>query len=122
MDKLPPGYRDNGDFRKAFSAVKPPAYCHITMVKGVIQDWGLVEFPDHEDTEETVRRLRGAQIGGSTAFRVHYCVPGVNAIDIYMKAMNAPAENKKKALLNDTPSANVYSQLQKLAQQNPNCE
>ena len=36
--------------------------------------------------------------------------------------MNAPAGNKRKALLNDTPSANVYSQLQKLAQQNPNCE
>ena len=36
--------------------------------------------------------------------------------------MNAPADSKKKALLNDTPSANVYSQLQKLAQQNPTCK
>ena len=38
------------------------------------------------------------------------------------QAVNAPADSKKKALLNDTPSANVYSQLQKLAQQNPTCK
>merc|ERR1712013_51289 len=51
--------------------------------------------------------------------RVHYCIPGVNAINIYMKVVNAPADTKKKALLEDTPSSSVYSQLQKLASQNP---
>ncbi len=36
--------------------------------------------------------------------------------------MNAPPDTKKKALLQDTPTANVYSQLQKLASQNPACK
>ena len=36
--------------------------------------------------------------------------------------MNAPVNAKKKALINDTPSANVYGQLQKLGHQNPACE
>ena len=41
-----------------------------------------------------------------------------------MKVVNSPAEGagKKKALLEDAPSANVYSQLQKLTAQNPVCE
>jgi len=53
---------------------------------------------------------------------VHFCVPGVSAMSIYMQAVNAPPETNRKALLNDAPSANVYSQLQKLTQQNPSCE
>merc|ERR1712158_299847 len=38
-----------------------------------------------------------------------------------MKVVNSPAEGagKKKALLEDAPSSNVYSQLQKLTAQNP---
>ena len=99
-----------------------PILCfQIAMLKGVIQDWGLVEFFDPADTEATQRRLNGHVLPGGHAMRVHYCVPGANAINIYMQAVNAPADNRRKALLNDTPSANVYSQLQKLAQQNPNC-
>jgi hypothetical protein len=36
-----------------------------------------------------------------------------------MKVVNAPTDTKKKALLEDTPSSSVYTQLQKLASQNP---
>jgi hypothetical protein len=36
--------------------------------------------------------------------------------------VNAPPDAKKKALMNDTPTANVYGQLQKLAHQNPACK
>ena len=56
--------------------------------------------------------------------RVHYCIPGINAINIHMKVVNSPMEGtgKKKALLEDAPSSNVYSQLQKLTSQNPVCE
>ena len=41
-----------------------------------------------------------------------------------MKVVNSPMEGtgKKKALLEDAPSSNVYSQLQKLTSQNPVCE
>ena len=56
--------------------------------------------------------------------RVHFCIPGINAINIHMKVVNSPVEanGKKKALLEDAPSSNVYSQLQKLTAQNPVCE
>ena len=40
----------------------------------------------------------------------------------FFQAVNAPPDTKKKALLQDTPTANVYSQLQKLAGQNPACK
>ncbi|TRY74489.1 hypothetical protein TCAL_15657 [Tigriopus californicus] len=118
VDHLPPGYRDLGEFRKIFSVVKNPPYCQIAMPKGVIQDWGLVEFFDPDDSEATQQKRNHYSIKNHQ-IRVHFCIPGVNAINIYMQAVNAPADTRKKALMNDTPSANVYSQLQKLANQNP---
>lgn len=54
------------------------------MPKGVIQDWGLVEFFDPEDTEATQVARNGYVIQGQN-IRVHYCIPGVNAINIYMQ-------------------------------------
>ncbi len=54
------------------------------MPKGVIQDWGLVEFFNPEVTEATQRKLHGHDIKGHK-IRVHYCIPGVNAINIYMQ-------------------------------------
>lgn len=87
------------------------------MTNGVIQDWKLVEF-DPADTEATQVELHGYILHGHK-IRVHHCVPGVNAINIYMQAVNAPPDTKKKALLNNQPTANVYTQLQKLASQNP---
>ncbi|CAB4069220.1 unnamed protein product [Lepeophtheirus salmonis] len=116
VNHLPPNYRDMGEFRKRFSVIKNPPYCQIAMKNGVIQNWGLVEFFDHVEAEETRDFMNGCKIH-NTPIRVHYCIPGVNAINIYMQVVNAP--EKKKALLHDAPSANVYSQLQKLAKQNP---
>ena len=66
--------------------------------------------------------MNGHSLSPGHKIRVHYCIPGVNAINIYMKVVNAPVDNKKKALLEDTPSSSVYNQLQKLAAQNPACE
>lgn len=43
-------------------------------------------------------------------------------MDFSKKAVNAPPDTKKKALLQDTPTASVYSQLQKLTAQNPACK
>ena len=40
----------------------------------------------------------------------------------YLQAVNAPPDTKKKALLNEGPTANVYNQLQKLASHNPSCK
>ena len=54
------------------------------MPKGVIQDWGLVEFFDPIDTETTQAARNGYPIRGNP-IRVHVCSPGVNAINIYMQ-------------------------------------
>ncbi len=54
------------------------------MVKGVIQDWGLVEFSEAMDTEKTQRQLNGYPLKGYP-IRVHYCVPGKHAIQIFMQ-------------------------------------
>ena len=66
------------------------------MPKGVIQDWGLVEFFDPADTEATQTALNGHLIQGHS-IRVHYCIPGVNAINIYMQVLNrvSPLTAKK---------------------------
>ena len=54
------------------------------MTKGVVQDWGLVEFFDANDTESTQIALQGYILQGHS-IRVHYCIPGVNAINIHMR-------------------------------------
>jgi hypothetical protein len=56
------------------------------MVKGVIQRWGLVEFEDVADTEATQTKVNGSCVMDQR-IRVHYCIPGVNAINIYMQVM-----------------------------------
>ena len=121
IDNLPANYRDMNTFRNIFSVVKNPPYCQIAMKNGVIQNWGLVEFFESSSAEVTQQKLNGHSLRGQK-IRVHYCIPGVNAINIYMAVVNAKEETNKKALLEDTPSSSVYSQLQKLAAQNPACK
>ena len=52
------------------------------MVRGVIQDWGLVEFMEPEDTEATQMKLNGRRIRDQQ-IRIQYCIPGVRAINIH---------------------------------------
>ena len=54
------------------------------MPKGVIQDWGLVEFFNPMDSEETQTSINLVLFHGKR-IRVHFCIPGVNAINIYMQ-------------------------------------
>ena len=84
VDHLPPNFRDLTEFRRMFSVKKAPPYCQIPMLKGVIQDWGLVEFFNHKDTDETQTATNMALLHGRR-IRVHYCIPGVNAINISTK-------------------------------------
>ena len=60
----------------------------IPSVRGVIQDWALVEFFNASDSELTQRELNGHPIRGSN-IRVHFCVPGVNAIHIFMQVCHS---------------------------------
>ena len=88
VDHLPPNFRDLTEFRKLFGVVKQPPYCQIAMPKGVIQDWGLVEFFDPNDSEETQRETN-LTLFHDRRIRVHFCIPGVNAINIYMQVFSS---------------------------------
>jgi RNA recognition motif-containing protein len=121
VDHLPPDYRDMAQYRKVFSVVRNPPYCQIAMRNGCIQDWGLVEFFDAGEAEQTQERMNGYSLAGHR-IRVHYCIPGINAINIHMKVVNTPASPKKKGLFEEGPSSSVYSQLHKLTSQNPVCK
>ena len=57
------------------------------MKNGALQDWGLVEYLNAEDAEETVSRVDSYMIQGQP-LRIQYCIPGVRAINIYMKILN----------------------------------
>merc|ERR1719438_725395 len=63
--------------------------------------------------------LRGAKLD-EEEIRVQYCIPNIHAINIYMNFVNNPMERvEKKALMDETPSRDVYSQLESLSKQNP---
>lgn len=91
------------------------------MKNGVLQNWGLVEFFDHNDAERTQQEIDGYNLKGSN-IRVLYCIPGVNAINIYMSLVTSADTVSKKGLVDEVPSSTVYAQLQKLGTQNPACK
>merc|ERR1719471_1443141 len=119
VDKLPIGFRDLAQFRKLFSKIVNPPYCQIAQKNGVLQDWGLVEYNTAEEAEATMETLRDAKLDDIN-IRVQYCIPNIHAINIYMSFVNNPMERvEKKALMDETPSKDVYHQLQSLSKQNP---
>ncbi|XP_068082305.1 ribonucleoprotein PTB-binding 1 [Anabrus simplex] len=119
VDRLPKDFRDMGEFRKVFSSVVNPPYCQIALKNGCPQDWGLVEFNSSEDAEITQVNLNGYSLHGQN-IRISYYIPGVRAINLYLKLLN-DSGNKGKAvgLLPDPPAPAVFQQLQNLAKQNP---
>lgn len=120
VDNLPTGFRDLVQFRKIFSTVVNPPYCQIAQKNGVLQDWGLVEYTSADQSEETMTKISETILDG-VKIRVQYCIPNVHAINIYMNFINNPLDksHEKKALLDETPSKDVYNQLEALTKQNP---
>ncbi|KAF0297078.1 Ribonucleoprotein PTB-binding 2 [Amphibalanus amphitrite] len=98
----------------------PDAHHHqIALKNGSPQDWGLVEFMSADVAEKTWQQMQGHQLRGSR-LQVHFCMPGVRAIDIYMRLLNeAAAPRGRSALLPDPPAPAVYQQMKNLSQQNP---
>ena len=90
---------------KYFAPTHPlPSLFQIAMPKGVIQDWGLVEFFNPKDSEATQTKLNGHLLRGYR-IRVHFCIPGVNAINIYMQVSlvrNAQIEKSQIKMGNDS--------------------
>lgn len=119
VDCLPGGFRDMSQFRTLFSQVANPPYCQIALKGGAPQDWGLVEFSQAQEAEDTLRVLDG-KLFHNSPIRVAFFIPGVRAINIYMKLLNDTCQNKgKAALLPEPPSDTVFHQLQNLTKQNP---
>ncbi|XP_046647864.1 ribonucleoprotein PTB-binding 1-like [Daphnia pulicaria] len=119
VDCLPGGFRDMSQFRTLFSQVANPPYCQIALKGGAPQDWGLVEFSQAQEAEDTLRVLDG-KLFHNSPIRVAFFIPGVRAINIYMKLLNDTCQNKgRAALLPEPPSDTVFHQLQNLTKQNP---
>ncbi|GAB6028754.1 hypothetical protein CHUAL_004571 [Chamberlinius hualienensis] len=102
VDHLPAGYRDMVEFRKTFSVVCSPSYCQIGIKNGQPLGFGLVEFDESEDAEETQRLLNHSKLGDHQ-IRVTYCAPGYRAMVIYNKLASGLALNGKQPLLPDPP-------------------
>nr|CAD7194417.1 unnamed protein product [Timema douglasi] len=119
VDKLPKDFRDMGEFRKVFSSVVNPPYCQIALKNGCPQDWGLVEFATSEDAETAQTTLNKYSLRGHN-IRIMYYIPGVRAINLYLKLLNDSAnKGKELGLLPDPPAPAVFQQLQNLSKQNP---
>ncbi|XP_065351490.1 ribonucleoprotein PTB-binding 1-like isoform X2 [Cloeon dipterum] len=118
VDRLPPNFRDMAEFRKTFSPIVNPPYCQIALRNGCPQDWGLIEFNAADEAEQTIQAVDSVQLHGH-AIRVSYYIPGVRAINLYLKLLNENSNKGKGALLPDPPAPAVFQQLQNLAKQNP---
>jgi len=59
----------------------------IALRNGCPQDWGLVEFTNEDDAERTQQTLDGHVLHGHR-IRVAYYIPGVRAINLYLKLLN----------------------------------
>ncbi|RZF42053.1 hypothetical protein LSTR_LSTR006646 [Laodelphax striatellus] len=119
VDRLPKDFRDMGEFRKIFSPIVNPPYCQIALKNGCPQDWGLVEFSNWEDAEVAQSTLNGYNLRGQQ-IRISYYIPGVHAINLYLKLLNEPGPKVKTGGLLPDPSRQVIIQsLQNLFNQNP---
>ena len=73
----------------------------IALKNGCPQDWGLVEFTGEEEAEKTQQSLDGYVLHGHS-IRVAYYIPGVRAINLYLKLLNDGVS--LSVIFNPTPS------------------
>ena len=62
-------------------------WLQIALKGGAPQDWGLVEFSQAQEAEDTMRALDG-KLFYNAPLRLNFFIPGVRAINIYMKLIN----------------------------------
>ncbi|XP_050527162.1 ribonucleoprotein PTB-binding 1-like [Daktulosphaira vitifoliae] len=118
VDKLPTGFRDMSEFRQMFAKVVNPPYCQIALKNGCPLDWGLVEYNSAEDAEKAQTELNGHILRGQK-IRITYYIPGVRAINLFLKLLNEPSKSKCGGLLPDPPQEVIEQSLQNLSKQNP---
>ncbi|VVC45122.1 RNA recognition motif domain [Cinara cedri] len=118
VDNLPKSFRDMSEFRKIFAKVVNPPYCQIALKNGCPLDWGLVEYNTAEDAERAQSELNGHTLRGHN-IRITYYIPGVRAINLFLKLLNEPSKSKCGGLLPDPPQEVIEQSLQNLSKQNP---
>ncbi|XP_050435252.1 ribonucleoprotein PTB-binding 2-like [Adelges cooleyi] len=118
VDRLPTGFRDMSEFRQMFAKVVNPPYCQIALKNGCPLDWGLVEYNSAEDAERAQSELDGHVLRGQK-IRITYYIPGVRAINLFLKLLNEPSKSKCGGLLPDPPKEVIEQSLQNLSKQNP---
>ncbi|KAL5237531.1 hypothetical protein ACI65C_004941 [Semiaphis heraclei] len=118
VDNLPKSFRDMSEFRKMFAKVVNPPYCQIALKNGCPLDWGLVEYNTAEDAERAQSELNGHTLRGHN-IRITYYIPGVRAINLFLKLLNEPSKSKCGGLLPDPPQEVIEQSLQNLSKQNP---
>lgn len=119
VDNLPKDFRDMTEFRKIFSTYVNPPYCQIALKNGCPLDWGLVEYSCADDAETAQVNLNSYKLRGRP-MRVTYYIPGVRAINLYLKLLNdMPVKGKSLGLLPDPSGQVIVQSLQNLSKQNP---
>lgn len=119
VDKLPNNFRDMGEFRKVFAKVVNPPYCQIALRNGCPLDWGLVEYLTAEDAELAQTSCNNFPIRNQP-IRVVYYIPGVRAINLYLRLLNdMPPKGKSAGLLPDPSGQSIMQSIQSLSKQNP---
>ncbi|XP_065226640.1 ribonucleoprotein PTB-binding 1-like [Planococcus citri] len=119
VDKLPNNFRDMGEFRKVFAKVVNPPYCQIALKNGCPLDWGLVEYLTAEDAELAQTSCNNVPIRNQP-IRVVFYIPGVRAINLYLRLLNdMPPKGKSAGLLPDPSGQSIMQSIQNLSKQNP---
>lgn len=119
VDKLPNNFRDMGEFRKVFAKVVNPPYCQIALRNGCPLDWGLVEYLTPEDAELAQASCNNYPLRNQP-IRVVFYIPGVRAINLYLRLLNdMPPRGKSAGLLPDPSGQSIVMSIQNLSKQNP---
>lgn len=82
VGNLPTTFCDIYAFRQLFTTVASPTYCQLSIVNGVPQGFGVVEFRLHEDARKTKELLHGHCLNGNR-LNILFTSPGVSAYKLY---------------------------------------
>ncbi|CAN8010472.1 unnamed protein product [Ixodes pacificus] len=102
VGNLPTTFCDIYAFRQLFTTVASPTYCQLSIVNGVPQGFGVVEFRLHEDARKTKELLHGHCLNGNR-LNILFTSPGVSAYKLYNRIIEEQAKKMEKNGALSTP-------------------
>ncbi|XP_022252586.1 uncharacterized protein LOC106468542 isoform X2 [Limulus polyphemus] len=120
VTRLPADFRDLTSFRKFFSEIATPIYCQLSLRNELSARFGLVEFANQKDADETQKKFDGREHGGQK-LRVSFGQPGFTAVKLFDKLvadMDSKTRNKSGLLPTPAFPAQVLHQLRMAAMKN----